>query len=150
MNIRPLTQTELEPLLALYSHLHEDDLPLPDPQTVESVWQTIQNSNQIVFGGFVSEELVCSCVLVLVANLTRGCRPYGVIENVVTDAAYRGRGYGRQLLRHTLAEAWARDCYKVMLMTGRLNEKTFQFYESVGFRRDTKQAFIAKPVTDPQ
>jgi hypothetical protein len=32
-----------------------------------------------------------------------------------------------------------------MLLTGRLDLETFKFYESVGFKRHTKQAFIAKP-----
>ena len=33
---------------------------------------------------------------------------------------------------------------KVMLMTGRLNEETFRFYEPVGFDRNAKQAFVIK------
>ncbi|MBK6004527.1 hypothetical protein JJB11_00365 [Ramlibacter ginsenosidimutans] len=36
-------------------------------------------------------------------------------------------------------------CYKVMLQTGRLDEGTFRFYESAGFDRHGKQAFIARP-----
>jgi hypothetical protein len=40
--------------------------------------------------------------------------------------------------------AWSQGCYKVMLMTGRKDEATFRFYESAGFSRDGKQAFIAK------
>ena len=142
----PLQFEELDSLLALYDHLHEADEPLPDRPTIAAVWQQIQQGDsQMVLGGYVADMLVCSCVLVLVPNLTRGCRPYGVIENVVTDRTQRGRGYGRALLRGALALAWERDCYKVMLMTGRLNEATFRFYESAGFRRDAKQAFIAKP-----
>ena len=46
-----------------------------------------------------------------------------------------------------LEEAWAAHCYKVMLLTGRKDEATFRFYESVGFDRNGKQGFIAKPAT---
>lgn len=35
--------------------------------------------------------------------------------------------------------------YKVMLLTGRKDEGTFKFYESAGFDRHTKQAFVARP-----
>ena len=146
MNIRPLQHDELEPLLSLYRHLHEQDAPMPDRQTIQAVWQEIHNGNsQLILGGYVADQLICSCVAVFIPNLTRGCRPYGVIENVVTHQAHRGQGHGRSLLQAALTLAWERDCYKVMLMTGRLNEATFRFYESVGFQRHTKQAFIAKP-----
>jgi len=63
----------------------------------------------------------------------------------VTDAHYRQRGYGKAILAHALAHAWSVGCYKVMLLTGRKSEATFQFYESAGFNRHDKQAFIAKP-----
>ncbi|MEM7111541.1 MAG: GNAT family N-acetyltransferase [Chloroflexota bacterium] len=145
MNIRELQTNDLEQLLLLYVHLHEVDESLPDRATVADLWQTIQaDANLLYFGGFVGEQMTASCNLALVPNLTRGCRPYGVIENVVTHADFRRRGYGQAILRHALAAAWDNDCYKVMLMTGRLNEQTFRFYESVGFDRHSKQAFIAK------
>ncbi len=146
MFVREIGEGDLAALLALYAHLHQQDDPLPDSGIVETVWQHIQSSPDFfALGGYVDEQLICSCCLVLVPNLTRGCRPYGVIENVVTHEGFRGNAYGSKLLQHTLEIAWSNNCYKVMLMTGRLNEKTFEFYESVGFDRHAKQAFIAKP-----
>jgi ribosomal protein S18 acetylase RimI-like enzyme len=79
-------------------------------------------------------------VLAITPDLTRGCRPYGLIENVVTHAAHRRRGYGRQVLAHALSDAGQHGCCKVMLMTGRKDEAIYRFYESLGFRRDSKQA----------
>lgn len=147
MEIRELRAGELDALLALYQHLHDVDDPLPDSRAIAAIWQKIQADEHLLyFGGFVDNRLAVSCTLTLIPNLTRGCRPYGVIENVVTDADFRRRGYGKAILCHALDVAWAQNCYKVMLMTGRLNEQTFQFYESVGFDRYSKQAFIAKPL----
>ena len=146
MKIRELQPSELPQLLTLYQHLHETDEPLPSDDIVTATWQTIQNHHAFrYFGGFVNDELASSCTITLIPNLTRSCRPYGLIENVVTHAEHRGQGYGRQLLQHVLHFAWQQDCYKVMLMTGRLNEGTFRFYESAGFSRHGKQAFIARP-----
>ena len=88
---------------------------------------------------------VSSCTLTLTPNLTRGCRPYGVIENVVTDAGFRKRGFAKAVLEKALAYSWSSNCYKVMLMTGRTDEATFRLYESVGFNRHTKQAFVCTP-----
>jgi GNAT superfamily N-acetyltransferase len=144
--IRELIESDLDALLELCTHLHDADDPRPDAQTVRDVWQTIcANPAFTYFGGFVEERLAASCTLTIIPNLTRGCRPYGLIENVVTHAEFRRQGYGRAVLRHALAWAWEHHCYKVMLLTGRKNETTYRFYESVGFDRNAKQAFLAKP-----
>ncbi len=146
MEIRQLEISELENLLDLYLHMHVSDDPLPEQHIVDAVWNEI-NDNPCFqyFGVFVDRRLVSSCTLSIVPNLSRGCRPYGVIENVVTHTEYRRKGYGSAVLTYALKYAWSKNCYKAMLMTGRKNEATYEFYESVGFDRVTKQAFIIKP-----
>ena len=147
MELIELNKDHLVDLLELYKFLHESDAPLPAIEKVEAIWNEIQSSENIkYYGVFESGKLISSCTISLIPNLTRGCRPYGVIENVVTHKEYRGKGYGRAVLNKALDHAWKNGCYKVMLMTGRLNEGTFKFYESVGFNRHDKQAFIAKPM----
>jgi len=146
MKIRPLYTGDLVALLNLYGHLHRHDDPLPGNDVVAGVWQEIMTqSGHTVFGGWLGDALVSSCTLTVVHNLTRGCRPYGIIENVVTHAVYRNRGYGKEILAHALSHAWAAGCYKVMLLTGRKDEATTRFYESAGFDGDEKRGFIAKP-----
>ena len=144
--VRQLVASDLPALLALYTHLHAQDEPPPAAEVVARTWQTLlADPQQLYLGGFVHDELVTSCVLVTVLNLTRGCRPYGLIENVVTHASHRQRGYARAVLHGALQHAWGNGCYKVMLMTGRLDEPTLRFYESTGFDRHAKQAFVARP-----
>ncbi len=144
MLIRRLEQHDLSGLLSLYEHLHAADEPLPGQLIVDSVWtEVMSNSNYRYYGVFVDRDLVSSCTLSITPNLTRGCRPYGLVENVVTHSSHRRRGYASALLRHTLEDAWSANCYKVMLLTGRKDEATFRFYESVGFDPRSKQAFIA-------
>lgn len=61
----------------------------------------------------------------------------------MTRDAYRRRGIGRRVLRQALSVAWDRDCYKVMLLTGR--DEAHAFYERAGFKKGTKTAFVATP-----
>jgi len=144
--VRPLRADELDALLRLYVHLHEHDLPLPERVVVESVWrEALANSKCRYLGGFENGALVSGCTNVVIPNLTRACRPYGLIENVVTVAAHRSKGWGQRLLQEALAFAWAHGCYKVMLLTGRKDPGTLRFYERSGFRREGKTGFIAKP-----
>ncbi len=146
MEIRDISPSELPALLALYTHLHRADHPLPEQAVVESVWQELLASPRYRYvGAYIDGQLVSSCTLTVIPNLTRACRPYGLIENVVTHAEHRNKGYGKAILAHALSLAWAQRCYKVMLLTGRKDNATFQFYESAGFDRNEKQAFIAKP-----
>jgi GNAT superfamily N-acetyltransferase len=146
MSIRRLEPGDLEALLALYLHLHSTDTPLPEREIVQAIWSELMaNSFYRYYGGFVHAQLVCSCNLCIVPNLTRSCRPFGVIENVVTHADFRRKGYGKAILAHALRDAWSAGCYKVMLSTGRKDEATFRFYEQAGFDRHDKQAFTARP-----
>jgi GNAT superfamily N-acetyltransferase len=146
MDIRRLDPKDLSALLVLYEHLHDADSPLPPQLEIDTVWSEVLSNDRLrYFGGFLGSELVSSCTVSVIPNLTRGCRPYGVIENVVTHTAHRKCGYGAAVLRAALAHAWSVNCYKVMLLTGRKDEATLRFYRSAGFDPNGKQAFIAKP-----
>ncbi len=146
MNIREIQSDELQSLLSLYAHLHERDDPPPSAAVAEAVWsEALANPRIKYFGGYASGSLVSSCTLTVIPNLTRACRPYGVIENVVTHAAHRRQGWGKAVLAYALDAAWRQHCYKVMLLTGRKDEATLRFYEQAGFDRHSKQAFVAKP-----
>lgn len=146
METRELKATDLNELLELYSHLHSEDDPLPQRNMVEKVWNEIQENQHFkYFGVVINRKIVSSCTLTVIPNLTRGCRPYGVIENVVTHSHHRRKGYASNLMKHALNYAWYKDCYKVMLLTGRKAEEVYRFYESVGFDMYAKQAFLIKP-----
>lgn len=93
MDIRLIQPSELNNLLALYAQLHKSDDPLPEPAVVQAVWQELMaNPRYKYFGSYVDSRLVSSCTITVIPNLTRGCRPYGVIENVVTHPNHRNQG----------------------------------------------------------
>jgi len=85
------------------------------------------------------------CVLDIIPNLTRGARPFGLIENVVTHAGYRNQGYGTALMGHVLNFARQKGCYKVMLLAGRTDPAVFRMHEKAGFIRGAKEGLIAYP-----
>lgn len=132
---------DLEALLALYSELSGNN-PMLDPGLAGARFAQMCAMPGLRVGiGQKAGRIVTTATLLLVPNLTRGARPFGVIENVVTAHSDRGRGYARGLLVHLVSLARQADAYKVMLMTGRNEESVFRFYESCGFRRGTKTAF---------
>ena len=140
-DIRPATPDDLTGLLDLYRHLHPDD-PALDPAAAEQPWSVLLSSGLVVpFVADVAGLLVSSCTLAVIPNLSRGARPYGVIENVVTRAGHRRAGLGRAVLLAALQRAWCADCYKVILATGSRKQTTLAFYEDAGFLRGGKTYF---------
>lgn len=144
--VRAIRPDELADLLALYRHLHPSDPALPLSADVDALWRAICADPKLHYFGIETDgALVSTCTLTIIPNLTRSARPYGLIENVVTHPDFRRRGFAGVLLRHTLQFAWARDCYKVMLLTGRKEPETLRFYEQCGFQAGVKTGFVATP-----
>lgn len=140
LHIRSATADDLPALLALYQHLIPGDAA-PTPEAASLLLSQIQTyPNSAIFLGETAGQLVTSCTLIVIPNLTRGGSPYGLIENVVTHAGHRTQGHGQRILRHATAAAWDADCYKVMLMTGSTNPATHAFYRAAGFDT-TKTAY---------
>ena len=133
--VRHALPADLPQLLALYQHLDPLDESPQLNLAAERLAQLQTLAGSAVLIGLSENSVVASCTLVVIPNLTRAGRPYGLIENVVTNAAFRGRGYGKQILRSAVTAAWQADCYKVMLMTGSKKPSTLAFYASAGFEQ---------------
>lgn len=140
--IREVQEKDLGGLLELYLHLHEESVP-ELTEYLKKTWHTIlADENHHIIVKEIDGKLVSSCVCVIIPNLTRGIRPYAFIENVVTHAEYRGKGYATECLNYAKALAEQANCYKMMLLTGSKKESTLKFYERAGYNSSDKTAFI--------
>ena len=140
--LREAAFDDLNALLELYLHLHEDAVPAID-EHLKSTWdQIIGDPNHHLIVNEIGGKIVSSCVCVIIPNLTRGVRPYAFIENVVTHADYRCRDYARECLDYAKSIAVKENCYKMMLLTGSKNPATLRFYENAGYNSSDKTAFI--------
>lgn len=142
--VREARDADLQAILALYLDLHEDSIP-EDGERLRSVWSEIlSDPRHHLLVNEVDNEIVASCACVIVPNLTRNLRPYAVIENVVTRADCRRRGYATQCLDRAREIAEAAGCYKIMLLTGAKDAATLNFYRYAGFDSTEKTAFIRR------
>lgn len=141
MILRAATSDDLPAMLALYRHLSPEDPPL-DPATALPDWEALIGSTLArLLIADVDGVVAASCLLLLIPNLTRGGRPFAIVENVVTHADYRRQGLGTRLLKLAQDQARAVNCYKLMLATGRKDEGVLRFYEQAGFIRGGKTCF---------
>lgn len=140
--VREIKENELNELLELYLHLHEDSVPVPS-EKLENAWYSILNDkNHHIIVNEIDGKIISSCVCVIIPNLTRNVRPYAFIENVVTHQDYRGKGYATECLECAKQIARKNNCYKIMLLTGSKEEKTLNFYKNAGYNCTDKTAFI--------
>jgi len=142
MSIREATYQDLSQLLSLYSHLHDNEVPAIDDK-IQDLWvNMLGDRNQYILVGIENSEIICSCVLVIVQNLTHNQRPYAFIENVITHPDYRNRSHGTQILDYAKGIAVSHNCYKIMLMTSSKKASTLDFYRRAGYNMEDKTAFI--------
>ncbi|WP_017415331.1 GNAT family N-acetyltransferase [Clostridium tunisiense] len=134
---------ELKEILKLYRQLQPNDPEVSNNSELKEIWDSIyKDPNLYYIVAEVEGKIVSSCNIAIIKNLTRNLRPYGLIENVVTDLNYRKRGYATKALNLALDIAKKNNCYKVMLLTGSKREETLRFYETVGFERNVKTGFV--------
>lgn len=142
MEIREVQQKDLLGLLELYTQLHDNTLPEMN-ETLEQRWNYVMNDkNHHIIVGTLEEEIVSSCVIVIIPNFTHDQRPYALIENVITEERYRKNGYATAILNYAKEIALKENCYKIMLLTGSKKESTLNFYERAGYNKNDKTAFI--------
>ena len=142
MKIREINVNELNELLELYTHLHEQGMP-KNSNHLQKTWNMICNDeNHHIIVCEINNQIVSSCVCIIIPNLTRNIRPYALIENVVTHTDYRNNGYATACLNYARELAVRSNCYKIMLLTGSKNDGTLNFYKKAGYNCTDKTAFI--------
>lgn len=142
MEIREAIESDLEGLLKLYTQLHGNPIPEMDDALMPLWYRILNDPNHHIIVLTIDGVLISSCVLVVIPNLTRGQRPYALIENVVTDEKHRNKGCASAVLNYARDIALRENCYKIMLMTGSKLDSTLRFYERAGYNRRDKTAFI--------
>jgi GNAT superfamily N-acetyltransferase len=126
-------EADLPALLALYAELHPADPPLAVDAALP-IWRRIQGqSGRSVLlaerGGQPAGTGDCT----ILPNLTRGGRPFMLVENVVVGQAHRRQGVGTALLDAAAGLARAGGCYKVQLLSRADRAHAHAFYAACGF-----------------
>jgi len=143
--IRELASGDLDALLEAYRDLHPGDDPLPERSELLRAWDAICADPRLLYvGAFAGPRLLSTCTAAIVPNLTRGARPYAVVENVWTDSEFRRQGLGSAVLQELLSRCWAANCYKVMLLSASSRDAAHEFYERNGFDKQAKQGFVIR------
>lgn len=144
--LREAEAGDLAGILALYRELRPHDPVLPESVAQAKLAELIARPDIHLFVCDADGTLAATCMLAIIPNLATAARPFGVIEHVVALAAQRRQGHARQVMQHALKHAWAKGCYKVMLLSGAQRTEAHRFYAALGFSGDVERGFVVKPV----
>lgn len=131
--VRTARRDDLHDLLSLYRELNPADPALGEDDALPAFDAMLAQPGMHVFVADVEGRAVATATLIILPNLTRSARPYGLIENVVTLASHRKQGLGHAVIRHAIDYGFAANCYKIMLLTGQKEEHVHRFYQACGF-----------------
>jgi N-acetylglutamate synthase-like GNAT family acetyltransferase len=100
------------------------------------------DSNNFIFVCEANAVVCGTAFLTLCLDAMFGNQPYGVLENVVINKDYRGKGIGTRLYWHVEEICIARDCSKIMLLSTVTRESAHHFFEQQGFSSVNKLGFV--------
>lgn len=147
MNIRKAKASDAEALKILYFE-HLTRFPPQEEQDM-ALWRKMldkfeQDQNMHLLVLEADNQVVASVQMAIIESLTHNVRPFAVVENVVTHADHRNRGYASALLMKATELAKEKGCYKMSLETGSNKESTLNFYRKNGFEIDKKHSCLKR------
>lgn len=141
-DVRPARPEDLGALRALLGELHADDA-WDDGAARAALGAILADPRRRLLLAFAEDDdtggpaaPAGTVDVVVVPNLTRGARPYAVIENVVVAERFRRRGIGRALMDAAVEHARASGCYKLQLISGGARGDAHRLYAAAGFGSD--------------
>ena len=60
-------------------------------------------------------------------------QPFGLMEDVYVDEAYRGKGVGSTLVQQVIQSAKEKNCYKLIATSRTSRPKVHELYQRLGF-----------------
>jgi GNAT superfamily N-acetyltransferase len=134
--IRPATEHDLQPLLSLLGQPDMDgDGVIPLAEAREIFRRVSADANHEIYVASTDSEVIGTFTLLIVNHLShRGARSL-IVEDVVVQTSWQGKGIGRQMMEFAVARGKQLQCYKLVLSSGLGRERAHAFYEQLGFQK---------------
>ncbi|MCX7823665.1 MAG: GNAT family N-acetyltransferase [Syntrophobacterales bacterium] len=136
LTIKEAKKEDLPIILRLYSYLDlEDSDPILPQEKAASIFNRIASYPFYhIYLAFLDDEPVGTFSILVMDNLGHGGRPIAILENIVVEEAFRGKGIGTVMVHYAMNVAKEKGCYKIMFSSNRNRHRAHKFYERLGFK----------------
>lgn len=137
VEIRIATNADLDQLIGLLNDLFTQDIEFePNYEVQKSGLEKIINNPAI--GEILVLQMdhkVIGMVSLLYSISTALGGKVAILEDMIIDKNYRGKGLGKQLLQEAINFSMKRNCLRITLLTDFNNDIAIKFYEGFGFKK---------------
>ena len=133
LEIRGATPDDLPAVLGLLSQMHDKPASAQTHGLENTFREMLASPSRVLLLAVHSDVVVGTLDLFVVANLTRGGRPWAGIENLVVDTDRRRHGIGSALIDVAVDLAHQLDCYKLQLVSHERRGAAHDLYRRAGF-----------------
>lgn len=138
VSIRPARREDVPVIVAMLADDHlgraRERIELPLPASYDAAFERVERDPNLTLVVAESEGRVVGCLqLAVLAGLSSQGGIRGLLEDVRVASDCRSRGIGEQLVQWAVAEAKARGCNLVELLTHASRVDAQRFYKRLGF-----------------
>lgn len=132
LEIRSARRGDFPAVSSLLSQMHEE-ASLDEAPSETAFCEILESPSRVILVAVDKGTVVATVDLFVMANMTRGGRPWAGIENLVVDAEYRRSGIGRALIEVVMDIAREQGCYKLQLVSHQRRSAAHDLYRQIGF-----------------
>ena len=145
--IRKSSLSDLPAVLEVLAENKKSGLPVEtgSPRQVSeqevATWSRMMTTPDLtVYLAEIGDEPVGTATMLVMPNVTYGCRPTAFIEAVVVKYAHRRRGVASLLMQQALDDARRASCFKIQLMSHKrhAHDGAHRLYRSLGFEPEAE------------
>ncbi len=135
LHIRPIAHGDLSELTSLYRHLYPRYHIFAAALARDAFAQATEEPGRTILAGFLDKQLVSACTLIMIPNATWVGKPAALLENVVTHADHRQKGYASAVVGCAVKLAWRVGGVKVLVLAGFSDPAMLGLCAATGFER---------------
>jgi GNAT superfamily N-acetyltransferase len=133
LEVRRAIPEDLPAVLRLLSQMHDAPASADTESLQRTFKEILASPSRALLVAIHDAEVLGTLDLFVMANLTRGGRPWAGIENLVVDVDHRREGTASALVQTAVDIASEVGCYKVQLVSHERRGAAHDLYRRAGF-----------------